>query len=314
MNNHTSPTTEAVISVDRGNTDGDMTGVGVRCICGKLYTFTHDPAIRVEVTGVQCLCGYFATTHGSLRSAPEPAAPTTNSVSSSSKSASPGEPCGKRWYLASKNDGLFIIDTRPNTDNDSPHHETTRGPDMALNVTDLPQAKAQAIVDAHNARLSGEPSAEQAPIARINVENNGLIEVATVMHLYAPGLPPGEHDLYCEAGADPVRLAADELVAHIGAVGEIDSRHRLVLNCLEALNSTGLPRAPEPRELRKAVEEFIHVAQSTIGRMKIRANAGNAGECHGDIARLFVATEELMKAHGGYEIPPELSPTKSGDV
>lgn len=39
----------------------------------------------------------------------------------------------------------------------------------------------------------GRLSAPQAPIAKIVVdENDGLMTM-----LYAPGLPPGEHDLYC---------------------------------------------------------------------------------------------------------------------
>jgi hypothetical protein len=38
-----------------------------------------------------------------------------------------------------------------------------------------------------------------------------------------------------------VKRAADQLVAHIGAHGEINSRHPLTLNCLEALDASGDP-------------------------------------------------------------------------
>lgn len=60
-----------------------------------------------------------------------------------------------KWYLGSMNDGLFIINAQPRSvGTDYPNHERTDGPDMVLNVTDLPLAKAQAIVDAHNAQLT----------------------------------------------------------------------------------------------------------------------------------------------------------------
>jgi hypothetical protein len=43
--------------------------------------------------------------------------------------------------------------------------------------------------------LSGVPEHAQAPIAAIRVGEDGTMEV---LHLYAPGLPPGEYDLFCE--------------------------------------------------------------------------------------------------------------------
>lgn len=57
----------------------------------------------------------------------------------------------KHWYLGSMNDGLFIIDRppRPSTDDINPNV----GPDVVLNVTNLPQEKAEAIVAAHNAEV-----------------------------------------------------------------------------------------------------------------------------------------------------------------
>jgi len=54
-----------------------------------------------------------------------------------------------RWYLASKNDGLFIINAPPHPSTDDIDHDCD-GPDLVLNVTELPEAKARAIVGAHN--------------------------------------------------------------------------------------------------------------------------------------------------------------------
>jgi hypothetical protein len=59
----------------------------------------------------------------------------------------------ERWYLGSMNDGLFIINTPPRPSTDDQFHERTDGPTVVLNVNGLPQARAQEIVDAHNAAL-----------------------------------------------------------------------------------------------------------------------------------------------------------------
>lgn len=66
----------------------------------------------------------------------------------------PGREGGEQWHLGSINDGLFIINRKPHQSNDHPYHDDPNGPTVVLNVTDLPQEKAQAIVDAHNAALS----------------------------------------------------------------------------------------------------------------------------------------------------------------
>lgn len=55
------------------------------------------------------------------------------------------------WYVASMNDGLFIIDKQPRPSTDDVWHDQPDGPDMVLNVTELPLEKAQAVCDAHNA-------------------------------------------------------------------------------------------------------------------------------------------------------------------
>lgn len=61
---------------------------------------------------------------------------------------------GTRWYLGSMNDGLFIIDEPPRPSTDDVWPDPPDGPNMALALGDLPLAKAQAIIDAHNASLS----------------------------------------------------------------------------------------------------------------------------------------------------------------
>lgn len=59
----------------------------------------------------------------------------------------------KHWYLASMNDGLFIIDTPPRSSNDDVWHERPNGPSVILNVTELPLKKAIAVVETHNSRV-----------------------------------------------------------------------------------------------------------------------------------------------------------------
>lgn len=69
----------------------------------------------------------------------------------------------REWHLASLNDGLFIIDQKPRpAGTDIPVGMGRMNPSVVLNVTDLPQAKAQAIVDAHNAAILSRatPSAD----------------------------------------------------------------------------------------------------------------------------------------------------------
>jgi len=61
-------------------------------------------------------------------------------------------PSAVKWYLGSMNDGLFIINAPPSpSGTDVGPWMNSNGPTMVLNVTDLPDHKAQAIVDAHNA-------------------------------------------------------------------------------------------------------------------------------------------------------------------
>ena len=51
-----------------------------------------------------------------------------------------------------------------------------------------------ACIPAGERALAGIPEHPQAPIARLQVHESGALAVS----LYAPGLPAGEHDLYCE--------------------------------------------------------------------------------------------------------------------
>lgn len=61
-----------------------------------------------------------------------------------------------RWYLGALNDGLFIINQPPSPCGTDIPPDWGTPPSLVLNVTDLPQDKAQAIVDAHNAFISAE--------------------------------------------------------------------------------------------------------------------------------------------------------------
>lgn len=59
-----------------------------------------------------------------------------------------------RWYLASKNSGLFIIDRPPRPSDDYENHNSE--PPMVLNVTRLTREQAEEIVAAHNAAIDRE--------------------------------------------------------------------------------------------------------------------------------------------------------------
>lgn len=60
---------------------------------------------------------------------------------------------GCKWYLGSLNDGLFIVNKKPQADTDYVNDQSGTAPDVALNVVKLSREQAQAIVDAHNATL-----------------------------------------------------------------------------------------------------------------------------------------------------------------
>lgn len=60
----------------------------------------------------------------------------------------------KKWYLASKNDGLFIINAPPRPSTDDEVHDRADGPTMVVCVSGLDEARAASIVAAHNATLS----------------------------------------------------------------------------------------------------------------------------------------------------------------
>jgi hypothetical protein len=51
------------------------------------------------------------------------------------------------------------------------------------------------------------PRGPQAPIAQLTINDAG--EIAGTL-MYAPGLPPGDHDLYCEPEALGLYLRADQ--------------------------------------------------------------------------------------------------------
>ncbi len=55
-----------------------------------------------------------------------------------------------RWYLASKNDGLFIINSPPRPSTDDQNHDRTDGPTVVLSITELPEKKGAEVVAAYN--------------------------------------------------------------------------------------------------------------------------------------------------------------------
>lgn len=78
----------------------------------------------------------------------------------------------REWHLGAMNDGLFIIDAPPRPSTDDIVHDREDGPTMILNVTDLPEAKAQAIVNAHNAAihaLAAKKEAVSAPLTASDI-------------------------------------------------------------------------------------------------------------------------------------------------
>ena len=78
----------------------------------------------------------------------------------------------REWHLGAMNDGLFIIDAPPRPSTDDIVHDREDGPTMILNVTDLPEAKAQAVVNAHNAAihaLAAKKEAVSAPLTASDI-------------------------------------------------------------------------------------------------------------------------------------------------
>jgi len=89
----------------------------------------------------------------------------------------------EKWHLVSLNDGLFIADVPPSpSGTDIPPDWGTGCGGVVLNVTDLPQAKAQAIVDAHNATLDKPQAGSAEPVVRGDVSTS-LLREAREHHL-----------------------------------------------------------------------------------------------------------------------------------
>jgi len=61
-----------------------------------------------------------------------------------------------KWYVGAMNDGLFIINAKPNPDHDNPWHDNPNGPSLAIPVSGLTLETAQKICDAHNALFDGK--------------------------------------------------------------------------------------------------------------------------------------------------------------
>lgn len=59
----------------------------------------------------------------------------------------------RKWYLASMNDGLFIINQPPRPSTDEQFHDRADGPGMVINVSGMDPQLANEIVAAHNLSL-----------------------------------------------------------------------------------------------------------------------------------------------------------------
>ena len=83
-----------------------------------------------------------------------------------------------RWYLGALNDGLFIINQPPSPCGTDIPPDWGTPPSLVLNVTDLPQDKAQAIVDAHNAALQQRVPTKWLPIETAPKDNERPLWIA----------------------------------------------------------------------------------------------------------------------------------------
>lgn len=127
----------------------------------------------------------------------------------------------ERWYLGSMNDGLFIIDRQPRPSTDDVWHERPDGPSMVLNVTDLPNAKAQAVCDAHNvlvAALAARVAELEEEIKALHGDRAELI--LALQPLLGCADYAREHDL---SGHETLVVTASEAY-------EANSIHERVLN------------------------------------------------------------------------------------
>lgn len=82
-----------------------------------------------------------------------------------------------KWYLGSMNDGLFIIDAPPSpAGTDVQPYLSPKGPELVLNITDLPGKKALMVVDGHNAAVAGL----NTTVDRLTAENARLREALNI--------------------------------------------------------------------------------------------------------------------------------------
>lgn len=69
----------------------------------------------------------------------------------------------ERWYLASMNDGLFIINRPPRPSNDGGPGDVPNAPTLVLPISGLAEERASDIVNAHNTALHNTDRAVTAP-------------------------------------------------------------------------------------------------------------------------------------------------------
>lgn len=121
------------------------------------------------------------------------------------------------WHLGAMNDGLFIINAPPSpAGTDVEPHVKENGPTLILNVTELPDKKAQAVVDAHNAELAakkGEIERLREAIERVSAAASdedlppklfdALTAAVNVARAHIEAQPISSRDLIKNCGGDP---------------------------------------------------------------------------------------------------------------
>jgi len=103
------------------------------------------------------------------------------------------------------------------------------------------------------AEVTVEPNSPQAPIAKITVRESGAGRYApddVSVSLYAPGLPPGEHDVYCVpmSVAPALKSGDGQCTCWIVSSGPNCPVHDRQNSPREGLASAGSSAAVNPRE------------------------------------------------------------------
>lgn len=116
----------------------------------------------------------------------------------------------ERWYIGTMNDGLFIINTKPQpAPVDYPFHDRGDGPTLVIPVSALGSERANEIVAAHNKAVE---ALLRAPVAvtAASVKRILLDTLEVQVHPNDPKDVPGISD-------DSLNEAADAIIAALAA-------------------------------------------------------------------------------------------------